>query len=236
MTYTTQALIEGYLRTTFDGTTTPTSATIAGWITWAESEIDQRIQGTFGTSAVADEVYDFNEYTTKKSTETETFWDDQTARIDQSVYNLGNDVLELKQKPVVSVSKVERNLNSVTSSASWETLTEGVGGDYLVDTTNARITFIQNPPRYGKQSVRVNYVYGYSSVPSTVERLATLLVAREVVRSAANRSANQEGGSVQVGPIRVTDPSSFSIDFVRSINDEIGRAWMSVGVFKTQLI
>lgn len=234
MAYTTETLVEGYLRTTFDGTTTPSSTDIASWISWAEAEIDAKAQTTFGTAAVADEVYDYNEHTTWMTPEA-LYFEEQVTREDSFRFLL-HDTLQLKNKPIVSITSVYKNTAGINSAESWQLLTSGAGGDYLSDLTNGRLIFIQNTPRYGLRSAKVSYVYGYSSVPAVVQRLATLLVAREVISSAINLTVNQEGGSVQVGPIRVTDPSDFSLGFMRSMNDEIESLWAKVGFLKTVLV
>lgn len=64
MVYTTRANVETFLRTTFDGTTTPTDAEVDAWVTDVDAEVD-RLTGTAWQSTSATDTIDVRAATNK---------------------------------------------------------------------------------------------------------------------------------------------------------------------------
>ncbi len=98
----------------------------------------------------------------------------------------------LKYYPVLS-SSVAINESSETETPDWKTLSAGLGNDYLIDNDDesiGRLRFIDNFPDTGKNKVKVDYTFGYSSgsIPSAVKELATLECARKVLNSQTYKS------------------------------------------------
>lgn len=99
----------------------------------------------------------------------------------------GQKTFFLKYYPVIS-SSVAINQSAVTSTPDWKTLSSGLGNDYLMDSEDksiGRLRFIDNFPTKGKNKIKVDYTYGYSSssIPSVVKELATLECARKILDS-----------------------------------------------------
>jgi hypothetical protein len=82
-------------------------------------------------------------------------------------------------------------------------------------------------PTYGYQNIRVTYTAGYESVPYFIQRLSTAIVAKRVIMTVINGSASEIGGSVSVGTISVTDPSSFGHNHLKSLTQEINELFKS---------
>jgi hypothetical protein len=47
------------------------------------------------------------------------------------------------------------------------------------------------------------------------------MTAKRTLMSLAGSQANTEGGSIQIGTIQITDPTSYGINYIRSMDDEI---------------
>jgi hypothetical protein len=112
----------------------------------------------------------------------------------------------------------------------------GFGKNYLLYEDVGEVEFINGNnatnivvPRSGKKRLRASYVYGYAVVPLEIQRLTTLLVAKRVIMSLASSQSNTEGGSIQVGTIRVSDPSNFSVNYLKSLNQEVSDLFGSIG-------
>ncbi len=70
-----------------------------------------------------------------------------------------------KYSPIVTAS-IARNKNHETSTPNWETLSSGLGNDYLMteeDKKIGKIRFIDNNPSAGKDRLKIVYNYGPST-------------------------------------------------------------------------
>jgi len=97
----------------------------------------------------------------------------------------------LKNYPVIILTSVERNINEQTADPNWETLTSGLGNDYIANTEDlnlGRIRFIDNFPYMGKDNLKITYDYGYASTPSLVKELSILLTTRQLANSSVYKS------------------------------------------------
>lgn len=102
-----------------------------------------------------------------------------------------NKTFFLTHYPIVSLSSISTNeAVSVVESPSWELRTEGLGGDFLIDTKSdiAKIEFIDNFPKIGPQRVKASYVYGYSTIPDLVKDLNVLLVQKKMLNSGKHKA------------------------------------------------
>jgi hypothetical protein len=148
----------------------------------------------------------------------------------------GGDVFRFPHSPLISLTKLEYNKNHISIEPEWLLLEEGFGKNFLLYADNGELEFINGnnalnvvKPVNGSKRFRASYVYGYSSVPLEIQRLATLLVAKRVIMSLASSQSNTEGGSIQVGTIRVSDPSNFSVNYLKGLNQEISDLFGSIG-------
>jgi hypothetical protein len=214
--YTTAELVQAELRLTteFSPDTLPTDTSIDAWITQASRQVELMTNTIFTRTTTSSELYDWSATTT---------------------------ILNLPVSDLISVTKVEYNISGAGVTPSWVTLTEGQDADYIVYTAYNEIEFtrgtnavVKGYPGYGKQKLRLTYIHGFSTTPLEVQYLTTLIVAKRVVQTLMAYQANTKMGEVTVGPVRVADPSQFSINYMRFINDEIDRVANSLALtYKT---
>jgi len=200
--YTTLALIEAETGSSeITSSTTPTSSEVTTWIEEISAEIEVMTGEVFTSTVVSSSFIDYD----------------------------GNNSLLIERFPLISVSEIRYNKQNVTSSTTeWVTLEEGYGKNYIVYTDTGEIEFINGNgatntliPKAGKKKLCVSYVYGYNNTPLEVQRLATVMAARRLINALVNSQANTEGGEVTVGPITVKDPSSFNLNQIKSLDNEI---------------
>lgn len=84
----------------------------------------------------------------------------------------GQNEIVLKQFPVISFTKLEKN-NASDNSDSWE---EVSGSDYWVDDAEGVVTKTTNFSK-GKQNYRATYTAGYESIPYDLQFLAMSLIS-----------------------------------------------------------
>jgi hypothetical protein len=208
--YCTTDMVEAELRleTEFDVDTYPSLESVERWITEESKIVELKCGSVFGSTLASSSVFDYD----------------------------GESIFRLPYSPLISVSKVEYNENDVSDSPSWIELEEGYGKNYLVYLDEGEIEFISGisatnkiTPRSGKKRLRITFTYGNVSTPLEIQRLVTLLVSKRVIMSLASSQSNTEGGSIQVGTIRVSDPSNYSVNYLKSMNDEVKDLLASIG-------
>jgi hypothetical protein len=146
--------------------------------------------------------------------------------------------LPAQYRPLLTVTSLQRNQAGVASADSWETLTAqtGNGGDYIVNLSEATISFVQNAPRMGKRAMRISGTYGSSTVPAEVEQLATLIVAQRILMSSFSVAHNGNWDSVSVADISLSKGGGSSYRSIDTINRDIENMWNVVGTFYTILV
>jgi len=153
---------------------------ISQMITSSDSEIDEDLGRSFANNAGTVEYLDVE---------------------------FGQKTFFLKNYPVLTLTSVERNIaGSETITPDWETLTSGLGNDYIAnsdDLANGRIRCIDNFPYEGHDSLRVTYNHGYTSTPSRVNELSILLTLRKLVQSAVYKSIFK--GNDNFTPVRTNE-------------------------------
>jgi hypothetical protein len=191
-----------------DSTTTPDISTVNNWIEEESAYIDLRTNQVWGSSTASSEIYDYD----------------------------GSGIITLRHKPVLSITELKEEENGINgTSESWVELTEGRTNseDFYVYSSEGDIIFHgTNMPKAGYQKICVSYTYGRTTTPINIQKLATKLVALRVINSVINGSASEEGGSVSVGTITVSDPSTFGITRVREMRQEIESLFNSIGKLK----
>ncbi|WP_298752991.1 hypothetical protein [uncultured Arcobacter sp.] len=196
MAYTTVADVSNELKgLTLNSSTTPTSTVVSGWIDESDSQIDLKTGKVWSSTLATSTYLDYN----------------------------GSGVLYLPHAPVNAVTELKYEVNGLgADSASWSTLTEGRTGNFILYGDEGEIKFFgNNYPSAGYQNICVTYNYGYITTPDYIKRLSTLMSAQRVIQATVNSMSQEEGGSVTVGNISITDPDTFSLDTVNSINNEI---------------
>lgn len=197
----------------------------------AESEIDEYSGMKFTSTTVSQEIYDYNSVNTNMSPEQLEFIGNDIRRDHWNVMN--RDRLWLRNRPIVSITLLQRNTAGETATASYETLDEqsGSGGDYILSEDGKAagyIDFVGDKPRWGKYAVRITYEQGYATTPKNVERLATLLAVRDIVISKISRSMFDTPHRVSLKGILV-DRGNAPTAYLQSINIEIDKLWNTIG-------
>lgn len=213
--YTTASLVEAETRatTSFSTSTTPTLKQVNDWIEEESTIIEQRTNMVFSVNTDSSVLVDYD----------------------------GSGTLRFPKQPLVSITSVEYNVNSLGVAASWITLEEGYDKNYITYNDEAEIVFISGTnatnkvtPKAGNQRFRLTYNYGYEETPLEIQRLCTLAVSKRVVNSLMFSQSNTEGGTIQVGTIRISDPSNFGQGWFNSVNNEIAQLYNDIGKgFKT---
>ena len=198
----------------------------------AEREIDERSGMSFSSTTTTQEIYDWNQYTTNMSPERLNYVGGDNTRSDY--WNVAvRDRLWLRNRPIVSITTLQRNTAGESSTDSWATLTENTGtsGDYVltpVSKSAGYVDFVGNRPRNGKRAVRITYLHGYSTTPKNISRLATLLAVKSIVLTKISRSFFDSPSSISLRGIMI-DRSGASQGYIKMLNEEIDRLWKGIG-------
>lgn len=192
--YTTTSLVQAEIRasTAFTSDTLPTLAQVTNWIQEVSREVEIVTGNIFASTVVSSEYQDYD----------------------------GDSIIRFNHYPIISVQKVEYNQGTNTTPDFIE-LTTGFGNDLLLYENEGELEFINTPKSEGKKRLRLSYTYGYASTPLEVQRVATLLAAKRVIMSLQNSQGNSEGGDVQIGTIRVSEPSNYSANYIKNLDAEV---------------
>lgn len=201
--YTTSAKVGNRLRTTFDGTTTPTATEVDEIISEQEAQINQYAGKRFDQRTITQEMYDHD----------------------------GSNAIHTKN-PLVSVTTLEYSSDNGDSwttvpstdyivDTEYDRIERKVGGSSNTgDWPNVR----------GQQTVRITYEAGYASPPLRIASLATDMAVLEVIRTLLNSQSNEEGGDIQVGPIEIGESKLLqSPGYITSLKDSIQRRLSKLG-------
>lgn len=205
--YTTPELVGVEIRAsaTFSSSTIPTLDTVTTWIEEASREIEVRTGNLFSSTLNSSTYVDYD----------------------------GDCIFRLPQSPVIAINELRYNNSPLGETSSWITLEEGYDKDFITYLDEAEVEFIV-PYNQGKKKICITYSSGFTTVPLDIQRLCTLLVAKRVIMSLSNSQSNTEGGDIQVGTIRVSDPSTYSVTYLKSMNQEINDLYDKCGYsFKT---
>jgi hypothetical protein len=187
-------------------TSVPSIGDVTEWISEASGEVDSRTGLSFGSEAFSDEIYD---------------WE-------------GNDDILRLPFEIVTISSLYYNAESAGETPVWVLKT--VDEDFFVygDSCEVEFNLRKFKPLAGKNRFKLSGTKGKSTVPPIVQRITTLLVANRFVESVIQQQAfANSGGDVQVGTIKVGNPSSFSVSAVKNNSMEIERLFDKVvGSFK----
>jgi hypothetical protein len=209
MTYTNEAKVEAYLGETFDGTTVPTSTDIAIFVGWADKAINDYTGTAFESTTVTDEILDSE----------------------------GLQRFKLPKNPLISVTSFSVDTGGLGATTNWDVRTEGrtASENFVILESEGVLHFHTEIPSAGIQNIKTTYAYGYDTVPADVEKLATLLVVRDIVRARLADNTFSAQDSITVGPIRIQKSGQSASQGVVELNSEIDDMWKAVGKFKNYL-
>jgi len=209
--YTTEANIEAYLGESFDATTVPSTDDIVIFIAWADKAINDETRTAFTSTTVTDEILDSNGY----------------------------ERFKLPKQPIISVTNfyVDKAGLGSASSPDWEVRTEGRTNaeDFVLLKDEGILQFYTDVPRWGIQNCKTTYVYGYATVPKDVEKLATLLVVRDILRARLADNLYSSQDTIRVGPIEISKSGTQASTGVIELQKEIDNMWEKVGKFRSTL-
>jgi len=196
--YTDSTLVKQELGASvaFNNTTSPSITQVTTWITEESAHINLIGGRTFGST-------DYNEV------------------IDYS----GEDLIQTENAPIISVNSLLYSTSELGSSgyALADTKTEGT--HYTVYNDSGEIAVIWNnwSPSVGRKRMQVNYTAGYSTVPYTVQKLATKMVAKRAIDQIIENGANEGniGGSISVGSISIVEPANLGLNSYRELTKDI---------------
>jgi len=194
---------------TINSSTTPSSSVVSGWIDEARNEIDLTT-GMIWTSTVASsEYHDYD----------------------------GGGILRTYQKPILLITELLAESNGMNAtSEGWYSLSEGrlITDDFIKYANPGEVVFHGTKmPIMGNQNICISYTYGFETVPTKITRIATLIAARRTIESIQSGSATNEGGTVSVGTITVSDPTQFGTGRLKQIDDELKTLYSQLGTMKT---
>ena len=235
-TYTTSALVSAYLGKTFTTSTTPSSDQIDMWITEVEKQIDEEIGTSYKINNII-EFYDFNQYTSYISPEGLAIAG-ALGRRDYLPGVLSHDQFVTKRRPIITINSLKINEADSTSADVFTVITEqtGSGGNFIIEKNTGVITFLNKFPRYGKRSIKIDYDWGRSLVPKHVQKLATLLTAKQVLSSVLSASQTETVDNINIGDISISKGITQSVTFRESLDREIQTLWDIVGRFEVDTI
>jgi hypothetical protein len=104
-----------------------------------------------------------------------------------------------REQPVISVSKVEIDQNSIQEIPSWKEMTVRSalnGGHYavLVDGSLTRIRFHSEVPRAGQKNVRITYTAGYASNSPVLADIK--LIALDIIANILGKKKREQEAAV----------------------------------------
>lgn len=210
--YTTIARVSAELNGfTLNASSTPSSSDVSQWITDASEQVDLMTETVWGSTTVSSEYYDYD----------------------------GSGILRLENTPIIAVSSLLWESSGINATATWGSLTEGrlATNSFIVYKEEGELQFHGNTkPSAGYQNICVSYTHGYASIPVKVADLTTKIAAQRVIKTIVDGSATNEGGTVSVGTISVSDPSNFGNERLRELDNEIKSLSDAIGRLKTYKI
>ncbi len=197
---------------TIDASSTPSLTTVTTWIEQESALLDKETGRSWGINTVTDEYHD---------------------------YDSSGSIL-LDHAPVISITSLSTERNGVDGDTEdWDTLLEGRtnGYDFYVYKDEGDVIFHgDNTPYKGYKNIKVSYTWGYSSTNEIATMIVAKQVALRVISTVISGSTTTEGGSVTVGAISISDPSTFSLERVKQLKEDITELKSKLGTFKTYRI
>jgi len=199
MTYTTiekvSAELNGLLITS---DTIPSIDTVTNWITETDAEIDRRAGKTYAQSTYVD-IMDIRD---------------------------GDcGVFRLSTTPVISITSLEYNAENLGDTPVWTEKTEAVDFFMYEDTGEIEATPKWSNIKSGNKRLKVTYEAGHATTPGYITSLASKMVAKKVISAKLNETSSQDGGSISVGSISISDPTNFSISYIKNLNYDINEGF-----------
>jgi len=205
--YTSAAKVEGVTQFATGAATDPSTTEVLTWIQEVEADADAR--GLYSYTET-NQVMDVDPHLGFPAKNTIAWLE---AIAGKRYEEIKNRLLIPPNLPIISITKLERNLADLTQAANWEELDEGPGantsfviikktsktGEYL----GFAIYFYQNPPSSGFARVRMTYIYGWNLSATILGEWCTLKVALKVFEAILEAETPAGASDVAVGDLRI---------------------------------
>ena len=182
--------------------TTPSTDTINSWIEQESDLLERETNKIWGNATITDEILDYD----------------------------GSGVIRTNYSPIISITSVY--YDNGTTSENWVELTEGKYNDFITYNTEGELILTSNNISYGRQKIKITYVAGYSVPNATVQKIISKRVAQRVISTILNEQGSSQGGSISVGAISISDPTTFSVNNYQRLDKDIDMLISSLGSLK----
>lgn len=200
--YITASAVQSELQSTveFGANTVPSLTTVTEWIEEESSALDDDLGMSYESTS-------------------------NTVLLDYK----GEDILTMKNSPIISVDKFEYCPVSVSTrtTSDWEEKTEDT--DFTVYNDRGEIVILTKRfnPKIGMKRFRIVYTSGYSSTPAKISRYIKKAVALRVLNTLISRNVNErnDGGSVSVGSISIVEPDSYGVNSYKQLKEDVSELY-----------
>lgn len=223
------------------------AGTIRSMIIRSEAEIDMKTKTSFKSNTVTQEEYDTDDETVWTSAVRRLgFRSDVNARVDNA-FGFNLDTMRIRNRPVISITTLERNTAGQSETDSWGELDQqtGSGGDFHLDKKHGLVHFVKEKPYYGKfRSMRVTYLWGLDRTSTDANDVARRELAREIcILLTVRRVLTMKGSSsqfdsqedVRLESISISSSITQMTTYIENITRRIDDLWTSLGVFNIGL-
>lgn len=188
---------------TIDGNTTPSETVVESWIEQESDLLKKETNRLWSSELVTEEYLDYD----------------------------GSGFIRTDYSPIISITSLE--YESGTTSEEWTALTEGRYNNYITYKDEGEIKLLSGVGiSEGFQNIRITYNAGYSVTNDTVVMIIAKKVALRVMSTILNEQGSSQGGSISIGSISISDPTTFSVQNITRLNNEIKVLTDSLGSFK----
>jgi hypothetical protein len=198
--YTSPELVASELRATtqFSESTNPAIGDVLEWIAEESAYINTIADRIFGSTVVSSEIHDLD----------------------------GDESIFLFNSPVIAITSLQYNVNPIGSTLGPSWVTKVAETDYSLFESTGEVMWLPSfSPSDGRKRICVTYTTGYAELPLDVQKLATKIVAERVLSTLIQQNVNErnDGGTVSVGSISITEPASYGVASYKKLQDDIER-------------
>jgi len=124
------------------------------------------------------------------------------------------DVIRVSNIPIIDVTGVYVN-RGTEFSPEYESV------DFVIIDEKSGDIKLKEIISPGIKKVKVEYTYGYSTVPEIVKRLVVLLCVKDVLSIMLNRKSYDDEGDIDLGSLKVTNSFKYSLGQIKQLDEEI---------------
>jgi len=222
-TYTSEAKIEAVTALSITDTSVPTTAQVAVWITEIEADITER---ALGSHTATDNYLDVPE----KNEGNELYEWSYTADTDRLRFDEGGTryvPVTNARRPIIAITSLYKNDESLDSAASWTQLTEGPGASssFILRQSGDKqhgyvLEFYDNLPSPGPKRIKWTHTYGENISSDTLSRWATLKVAIKVLVARMGTSSTDNLSYIDAGDFGMQMNTRYK-ERIQEFKDEI---------------